>query len=204
MEALFDVWFVGDTSLNSSSQAFKDMQLKAKAVIKFNEDEHLHKEVIPYFYEYYNVSMYTQLGSAGVRSVLGRILNSLLEAINKRPRLPRYVILLLDKDVIDEVNIWEPEAAVSKNFNSIIMWLCRQVNILIKCKRLEISSICPVAVFGEDPRIIFIKVLRRTEFYPLGCRLGKICAVRTKFNEAINMAAAAHKHNIMNIGTCTD
>ena len=132
-----------------------------------------------------------------------RLINSLIEGLNKRPRLPRFVLFLVDNDIMDEMNTWEPDSVVIKNFNTILMWLGWQVNILFKRRCLDLSDRNPGAVFGNDPRIIWVKMLRRTEFYPLNSRLGKMCAICTKFNESMNMAVARNEHYIMNVTTCT-
>ena len=58
------------------------------------------------------------------------------------------------------------------------------------------------AVYGQHPKVIYIKVLRRAAFYPPSTKIGRICAVQTKFNEALNDAVAQAKNNIMNVTAC--
>ena len=202
LEAIFDVWFIGDTFVKKSFQGFKDMQLKAKSKNRAAEEAGEENVVLPYLYEFYNVFSYTQLGSSGIKSMLARIKNALKEGLNARDRLPRFLVIMLDKDVMDEIDIFEPEKAMLKNFHVVIQWLCRQVNILIKRKRLAISAKNPGAVFGDDPRVILVKMIRRAEFYSSNCRLGKMCAVRPKFNECLNTVAAKFDFYIMNVTTC--
>ena len=192
---------MGDKTLDSTFQTFKDMQLRAKNKSGYNNDAE--EIILPYAYEFYNVFAFTQLGSSGVRSILARVINALVEGLNSRPRLPRYVVVVLDKDIIDEVNVFKPEAAVEKVFWEVTDWLACRIKVLFKRKRLDLSNRNPGAVFGDDPRVIFVKMLRRAEFYPASCKLGKICSVRTKFNDSINMAAAKHDQYVMNISTCT-
>ena len=45
-------------------------------------------------------------------------------------------------------------------------------------------------------------MVRRAEYYSIGCRLGRICAARPKFNESLNLAASQNGHRIMNVTTC--
>ena len=179
------------------------MQLKALMKNNLANNSGDGKVVLPYLFEFYNVMAYFQKESSGVRSLLARVLNALVAGLNEKPRLPRYIVVVLDMNLLDQINIWEPEAAVIKACNILACWLAKKINILIKRKRLSISEKNPGAVFGEDPRVIYVKMLRRAEFYPLSCHLGKVCAARTKFNESLNMAAAKFGHYIMNVSTCT-
>ena len=36
--------------------------------------------------------------------------------MNKRPRLPRYILFVLDKDILEDINLFESEAAMIKAF----------------------------------------------------------------------------------------
>ena len=110
---------------------------------------------------------------------------------------------MLDKDLIDEINVWEPEAAVNKAFQVVTQWLAKQINLLIKRKRIYIPDKNPGAVFGEDPRVIFVKMICRVEYYSANCNIGRICSARTKFNDSLNAAAAQNDQYIMNINCCT-
>ena len=51
--------------------------------------------------------------------------------------------------------------------------------------------------------VIYVKTLRRAIFYPPTSKIGRRCAIRMKFNEILNDAAAHVEHNIMNITTCS-
>ena len=104
---------------------------------------------------------------------------------------------------MDEIDIWEPEVAMVKAFNEVLEYIAHQINIQIKRKRLALSEKNPGAVFGNDPRIIFLKMIRRAEYYSIHSRLGRMCAARPKFNEAMNNTAANHEHYIMNAMSCT-
>ena len=156
----------------------------------------------PYLYEYYNVFAFMQIASSGVRSILARLLNSLIEGLNERQWLPRFLIIFLDMDLIDEINVWFPENAMVKAFNMVLCWLVRQVNMLIRRRCLEISDVMPGAVFGDDPRVIFIKTLRRYDYYSWDSQLGKICAAQAKFNNGINAVAVKQGYKVMNVSVC--
>ena len=98
----------------------------------------------------------------------------MIEAINECARLPRYMVFVLDKDILEEINVWAPEAAICKAFSSTLNWIMRQVSIITRRRKMEITEWNPGAVFGSDPKVIFTKMLRRAEYYPKGSRLEKL------------------------------
>ena len=115
--AVFDVWLVGDrflreiwaTLLSTKSQAA--MQKKSK----------------PYLFEYYNLQpFYPGVGNM-TRSILTRILNKLIEALNEnRDHLPKYIIIALDKDLIEEVKFGGFGCKIV--FGRTITWLCDNIH----------------------------------------------------------------------------
>ena len=58
-------------------------------------------------------------------------------------------------------------------------------------------------MFGDHPRIIYVKILRRAKFYPPSTKIGKLCAIRARFNEILNTAVARCDQHIMNVATCS-
>ena len=101
---------MGDSMLRNTIGEFQRMHDLAKS----NRDI-----MIPYLYEFYNIHHYTKLASdGGVESPTARMLNAFIEGINKRSRLPRYVIVMPDIDIIEEVDLFEPEAAMIKAFGT--------------------------------------------------------------------------------------
>ena len=85
--------------------------------------------------------------------MLARIVNTLLEGLNSRDHLPRFIVVVLDKDIIEETNVYEPDSAVIKAYNTAIFHLAKQINLWIKRKRIYISGKNPGAVFREDVEV---------------------------------------------------
>ena len=110
--------------------------------------------------------------------------------------------MLLDLDIIQEFDLRGDELNPAKDFAKVLNWLAKQINIIIRHKRMMLSEHKPGAVYGKHPTIIFVKVVRRATYYPLSTRIGRACAVRVKFNEVMNTIAAQFSSNIMNISNC--
>ena len=92
----------------------------------------------------------------------------------------------------------------NKDFSRVLTWLARQIMIILHRKWMHITNQRAGAVYGEHPTVIFIKVVRRVVFYPPTSKIGQICAMRAKFNEAMNDVTAQYGFNIMNIMGCNN
>ena len=156
--------------------------------------------IMPYLFEFYNVHPFNKLDTDG--TVLGRIVNSLREVFNTRHQLPQYIIIFLDKDIMEEINVWEPEKAMMKNFNDAIFYIFKKVDLLVRRRKLDITERNPGAIFGADLKIIYTKMMRRAEYYPKSSKLGLMGAARAKFNECINEAAVQFDDHVMNVSAC--
>ena len=199
IEAIFNVWFVGDKMLTDSFPAYKEMLQQGRES----------KDVmIPYLFEFYNVKDFHGSASGDDQNgndkcnYLARVINALTEAANKCDRLPRYVVITIDIDLIEAINVWEPEKVAIQAFNETSTWLVKHVNMVIRRRKVNITDKNPGAIFGADPKIIFLKAMRRASFYPKGSQLERLCMARTKFNDALNEAVAKYNNHIMNITAC--
>ena len=162
-----------------------------------NEANMNHEAPQLYMNEYYNMLPFIRTGES---NCIARIINSLIDALNERRRLPRFLLVILDHDIIDDADPFKVDLQFMQR---VINWLLKQIDLLIKRRRLEITEKRPGTIFTSDPKVIFAKMIRRVEYYPPKSRLEKVCMMRGKFNEVLNDAAAKRNHHIMNIMRCT-
>ena len=142
--SIYNAWFVGDEFLRSTFPMF--IEMKQEAAIR--------KREVPYLHAYYNVFAYTTSTSSGNCRTIGRIFNSLVHRLNTRDRLPRFLVVVTDKDIIEDVNVFEYGAGVEIMKN--IEWLFKQIEIVIRHKHTELINARPGAVYMSDPKIIAI------------------------------------------------
>ena len=94
VKALNDLWLVGDAFLRSMFPALQALKTDQNNNIKKRKDE------LPYLYKYFNViTLFTALNGSADGS-LYRTFNALIEGFNENVKLPRYILMLLDCDVI--------------------------------------------------------------------------------------------------------
>ena len=190
---MYDVWFVGDNFLEQNYTALQ--VLKATNIVW--------KKELPYLYDYYNVYGYCQKATTGVRRVIARTLNSVISGLNNRPQLPRFLIIMLDKDLLKDINIHENEEweDIAKEN---LKWLTGQIDMHIRCKRLELLDKRPGAVYASDPKIIYVKMLRRPDTFTQESQLDVLFSARSKFNKFLCSAVANVEHHILGIESCSD
>ena len=140
--------------------------------------------------------------SIGVKSVMVRVLNSLEDTLQSRSRLPRFLIILLDKDLIADFNLDDEDFNPKKDFTKALNWFANQVNVAIHRKRVSIEEMKPGAVFGNHLTVLYVCTLRRPTYYSPHSKIGKICGVRFRFNEALTNAAEKMGQNVTTISSC--
>ena len=137
-----------------------------------------------YMIDYFNIRVYEKALSTGVPAVM-RVLNVLIEATNEGRKLPQYLLVILDSDIVSDLQT-EDKTNSQKELTTYVNWLMRQIDIHIRCKKLQYLEVNPGVVVDECPTVIYILMLKRMQFYPEGSRLAKLCTLRSKFNECVN------------------
>ena len=163
-----------------------------------NKSENNKQMPTPYLFDYYNTTPYYQKANEG--KAMTQILNSVIEAFNERDHLPKYIIFILDKDIIKDVDVFSFDAV--KTLGKITAWLIKQINLMLRCRRADLTERRPRAVFQDDPKLVFCRMIRRIEHQPLGSHLDKVFSLRAKFNDALNDAVIEIDQHMLTINSC--
>ena len=124
VEAFHDLWIIKDVFLKDTINSLISLHNAAKVNKKLST---------PYIYKHYNVLPYHVTRSSALKG-LARQLNPLLEALNERPRLPKYILLVPDRDIINETKAFSFGA--SYVLGSAIYFLIRQMDMLLSRRRI--------------------------------------------------------------------
>ena len=192
MQAIYDVWFIGDQFFRDMFPSLQNLKQQAKLL----------KTPIPYLYEYYNVFGYYSMVTSGIRCAIARVYNSLVVGLNTRECLPRLIVIMLDKDIIEDVSFhghYETDDVITKN----IEWLFRQISIVIKRKHAELSDKKPGAVYSLDPKVVVVDMLKRPLQFPNDSNMQLIAQLRSCYNSIVNDAAQHFGFNRMYIESCS-
>ena len=131
---------------------------------------------------------------------INRFLAPLAEALNDRRDcpLPKYIIYVLDKDLIDCLKGNKIETSIV--MGAAIHYLLKQVDILINRRNTDILNIKPGAYSEIYPRIVWIRMLKRPNVKPVNTQ--KFFSLRRKFNSMLEerlLTAHEERHRIMSI-----
>ena len=145
---------------------------------------------VPLFMEeFFNVKVFCKSTTQSTSSI-ARIANSLTEVVNgKNARLPKHLIVIIEKDVIGDINDVLAFDA-HKALNSLTNWVVRQMNTIVRCKRLDLWEKKPGSLSGYSTNIIFVKMIQRVGNFNPELRMYGVCALRPQFNDALNDAVA--------------
>ena len=153
MESYFNLWVLGDRFLKSVFNEYR---------VKINECKENKKMPRPYIQEYYNVLPYTTESSNDVPAI-SRIWNALGDAIIERKRLPRFLLVVIDKDIISDHDVFDEHIVAT--IQESVDWIIHQISITIKRHRLNLMDKRPGAIYGTDPTVIFVRMIRRADVY---------------------------------------
>ena len=146
----------------------------------------------PYALAQYNIMpMMSNLITSNVCSVTARILNHINAAITTKQRLPRFIAIFPDKDIVEHTNFfgWGVTCALEAQ----VQWLVNEVKRIISTRIEELTYSRPCGVIPGEPKIIYIKMLDRPE-------ASRAMSVKWKFTKALEETVAKKKHGyLMNI-----
>ena len=154
----------------------------------------------PYTLDYYNPKGFYYSSSSWLESATSRILNKLIDALNKNDRLPKYILIFPDMDIIADLKKFD--FGTANILANITNWLMRQCDVLVRRKKLQITERKPGAIIDNHPTLIYVKMIRQPERYPQGSKLANICKLRTKFNDILNEGARKEGHKIISLKSC--
>ena len=176
IEAICDIWILGDEVFREIFTTFSDLRDKPRSSrSRSNEEKSVNKEEIPYIYDTYNVNSIWPNPLSPIKSVLARILNCFITAMNENRsrQLPRVIIVIPDCDIVK--NIHHYNFGVSYILGRAIRWITSQMERLIKAKKEAMKKRRAGSICASDPKIIWVKMFER----PIRA---EYMAIRSKFN----------------------
>ena len=158
-----NAWLIEDEFLKKNYGAFPALRA---AALQDNE------QPAPFIFSNYNVSTFTA-NDRSVRSIFARILNCLIDSLNKYHLLPRFIVMIPEWDILKHLNYYE--FGISKMIGAGIEWLIDEISNLITDKKEQMRLVRPGAVTSLEPKVIWLKIISRP-YNP------KIMLQREKFN----------------------
>ena len=194
--AVFDLWIVGDAFLQNISGTLE--------TLRFSTGKNKNDTVPPFTMEYFNVLEYfkNELPTAGPEKATACILNNLEGAMMSRKHLPKYLLVVIDKDIIqNDVDVRDDDDDTIEVLQELTRYLVRQIDVTLRRCRMNLLEKNPRAVTNLTTKVIYVRMLRRIGNYKTA-RLRETFELRSKFNDALNDAGAKVDHYILTINSC--
>ena len=129
--------------------------------------------------------------SHSIRNTLARLINPIIDELNEAIRMPKYVIMVPDWDILRGMK--NLDFGVTYMSGRSIVWLCSELEKLFDARRQDLYAKTKGSILSDEPYIIWVKAIKR----PRRC---DAMAVRHKFNDAMNNTIAHYRNNhIMNV-----
>ena len=187
IEALKDCWIVGDKFAFQAFPSFRNMKTAATIT----------KKKPPYLYQFYNISSYCTNQLSHNRNGMSHILNSFIEGLNNNLKLPKYVIFVPDKDLVENHDHFDFGAQTI--FDMTLESLFKKVNMAITRRREDMFYKRPGSLASYfEQRVIWLKIINRPTTGDKKMREKMI--LREKFNNTLETQFPKEKQMfIMNI-----
>ena len=150
----------------------------------------------PYLFENYNIEAFCTPKQSNNRSVLSKILNALVKAINDSPQghLPKYIMMILDLDIIINAQVYDYR--VTKTVEDLCKWLLINTNSAVETRKSDLLSKRQGAISStSEPRIVWTLMSKRLE-----CIDRKVFALTRKFNNILEgVVANDHRSHVLRV-----
>ena len=121
---------------------------KAKAVVD--------KRPLPYLFNHYNLIPCYPTSANLARLAIGRMLNEFIANINDKDFLPRYIIIVPDKDIIESSR--QAGFGCKVVFEKTLFWLMQQMETILSLRKEDIKGKKQGTLFAAEsfPKIVWM------------------------------------------------
>ena len=183
---------LGDNFLKEIFSAFESIKLQAQR----------NPEAVPlYIQEFFNVKKFENTRASGTKSATGRMINSLIDAVNTEKILPKYLLIIPDKDITNDFSDVFLDG-MGPALQDLVSWFVCQIDMIIRRRRATLLEKKPRVLYGYATKIIYVRMLRRYGSFHANSKINGICDLRVKFNDALNNAVAKTEQYILTVNSC--
>ena len=150
--ALKDVWIVGDGFIYDTFSTFQSAKIEAR----------IDKTKPPYLHDYYNVKFLMYPPLSNVKSTEARFVNSLIEGLNEKLTLPKYIIIILEKDFLEGVLPRLYDHGLKTIMREGMEWIMKTMSRILDSRKEQLRSRRPGTLStSAEPRLIWAMSLQR-------------------------------------------
>ena len=184
VEACHDTWILGDEFLRDSLATINSLKKATSSKL--------------YLHQMFNIKTYYPAYES--RGIV-RYINSLIDGMNERKNLPKYIIIVPDKDFL--VNILNGSVdPTSLNIGAVVHFTIRQIDQAIDRRKMDSENKKPGLMTKDHPKVIWVRMPKRPKLnLPEFSTTGKAFALRGEFNHILEerLCDAKNNHHIMSV-----
>ena len=180
IEALNTVWLLGGDFLRMMFHSLEQLLTMAKQDNK----------PWPYLMHYYNVDPLHLPQLSNNRALLSCILNALVKKMNTDWHLLKYLLILIDQDLIAESGVYD--YGVTHTLEDTIKWFLININLVLETQKQDLMTRRPGAVASSvEPRLIWVTMLCCPEY----SMNKQIYSLARKFNNILESVIVGDKRS---------
>ena len=116
-----------------------------------------------------------------------------MEGINTKPRLPRYVIIILDKDILESFKYCD--YGLKTLLQGAVHWLHKRISRIFEARWEDLQNTHTGAVSSvTEPRLIWVKMVDRPNFLKT-CKERSHMSLAWKFNMVLDEVLCNDKYS---------
>ena len=146
----------------------------------------------PYVYRYFNVRCFTSNPETNDKTVIARLVNCLIKALNEEEKLPHIIVMIPNWDIVQHMG--HTSFGIIKMSTRVLHWIITNVDHAVAAKKDRLNKLHPGAVVHNEPKIIWVKMMNRLFQYD------KFLTIQRKFNTVLeNLLADRKGHYLVDL-----
>ena len=158
--------------MRNTYTTFQNMKIQAIA----------ERRSVPYLYEHFNIFPFNSSQLQFQNNILTRLQNAAIEGFNRHDRLPRFIIIIIDRDILDSLGMYNFGAR--KIISRWMNWLENFIRKTILARLDQLMLKRPGAVASHPTKLIWVKMIKRPKI-PSDNPQFQVLSLRNKMNLVI-------------------
>ena len=143
-----------------------------------------------HLFKQYNIEALVAPQLSQTRSVLSQLFNAFVKALNDFKYLPKYILIMLDKDIIDNIGVYD--FGIADTIKDCIKWLLININHYLELHTEDMTGKRPGPIFStSEPWLIWITMLCR----PVDSFAKNVFSLVCKFNNILETVISGDKRS---------
>ena len=144
----------------------------------------------PHLFKQYNIEALVAPQLSQTRSILSRLFNAFVKALNDFKYLPKYILIMPDKDIIENIGVYD--FGIADTIEDCIKWLLININRYLELHKEDMMGKRPGSIFStSEPRLIWITMLCR----PVDSFAKNVFSLVHKFNNILETVISGDKRS---------